>query len=428
MSWKEEYKSKLMSVEDVAKKVNSGDKIMSSAGCTAPVDIIEAICDRVDELENVGIISGLFIYPFKFFQSPKFLGRIDYTTFFYGPYARAYKSIGNTNINSVHLSNSHKAIIDFNANIFISDVSTPDENGYMYFGTMGGCLNWSGLKNATLKMLQVNKYQPKIKGVEHRIHISEVDFICEANREVPELPDAKITEIDEIIAKFIIPQIEDGSTLQLGIGALANAIGYNLGDKKNLSMHTEMLTDSLVHLIKEGVINGKQLTAFGLGKKSLYEFVENSDIQFAPFIQVNDVREIAKNDKMVSINSTLMVDLTAQVSSESIGHTQYSSTGGQLDFVRGAGLSKGGKSFLCLSSTLTDKEGNVKSKIVSSFPVGQIVTTPRTDAMYIVTEYGIADVYCKSIPDRVEALIAIAHPDFREALRADAIKNGIIKA
>jgi len=429
MNWKEEYTSKLVSIEEAAKTIKSDDKIWVAGGTNVPVELVESLEKRVNELKNVELLSILLFHPFKFLQSEEFIGRINYSTLFYGPFARAYRGIGNTSINSVHLSNSHKPILDFEPNVFFSDVSEPDEDGYMYYGTMGGCLNWAAQESATHTVVQVNKHQPKIHGVEHRIHVSDVNVICEANRELFELPEGEISEIDKTIANYIIPMIEDGSTLQLGIGALANAIGYNLGDKKNLSMHTEMLTDSLVYLMKEGAISGKKVVSFGAGKKSLYEYVDNNkDIHFAPFKEINDPRVIGENDKMISINSTLMVDLTGQVSSESIGHKQFSCTGGQLDFVRGAGFSKGGKSFLCLNSTLTNKKGELQSKIVFTMPDGQIITTPRTDVMYIVTEYGIADMYCKSIPQRIEAMISIAHPDFRDELRAEAIENGMIRA
>jgi acyl-CoA hydrolase len=182
----------------------------------------------------------------------------------------------------------------------------------------------------------------------------------------------------------------------------------------------------MVTLAKQGVITGKILAGFGLGSLDVYNFCANPQVQLAPIPAVNTLAAIADNDNFISINACLMADLTGQVCSESIGHTQFSATGGQLDFVRGAAMSQGGKSFLCLASTVKDKSGKVSSKITCNLPPGAIVTTPRADAMYIVTEYGIADLYCKTIEARVKAMISIAHPDFREELRRQAVENGLL--
>jgi acyl-CoA hydrolase len=183
----------------------------------------------------------------------------------------------------------------------------------------------------------------------------------------------------------------------------------------------------MVYLAKKGVITGKQWAAFALGTQELYEYVGNGPVQFAPISIINDPVEIGKNKNFVSINACLSTDLTGQVCSEAIGPRQYSATGGQLDYVRGAAMSEGGKSFLCLASTRTDKSGKLHSKIEVSLPPGSIITTPRADVMYIATEYGVADIYLKTVEDRVNAMISIAHPDFRDELRAGAIREGIIR-
>ena len=221
--------------------------------------------------------------------------------------------------------------------------------------------------------------------------------------------------------------IPDGATLQLGLGGLSNAIGYGLKDRRNLSIHTEMYSDSMMYLAKLGAISGKQVAGFAQGSQALYDYISEGHVEFMPLSIVNDPVEIGKNDNMISINACIMADLTGQVCSESIGFRQYSGTGGQLDFVRGAAMSKGGKSFLCLSSTRTDKQGKRHSKITVDFPKGAVVTTPRSDVMYIVTEYGIADLYLRSIEDRVHAMISIAHPDFRKELHEQAVQNGLIR-
>jgi acyl-CoA hydrolase len=428
MNWEKIYKEKLVSIEEAASKIDSGDVAWFGAVSSAPIKLIETIANRVDELENVDLISALALYPFKFLQDSKYIGRINYHTVFYGPYARAFFKVGNVNINSVHLSKLHLAVGDMKPNVLLADVSTPDEDGYLYYGSMGVSMNGvvSEMESMEKIILQVNKHQPKVKGTKHRIHVSEVSYICEHNQPLPELPQPEITETDKIISNLLLPLIPDGATVQIGLGGLANAVGYGLEDKKDLAIHTEMFTDSMVYLAKKGVITGKKLAGFGLGNQETYDYIGEGNVELVPLYFSNNPVEIGKNDNFVSINSCLMADLTGQVSSESIGFLQYSSTGGALDFVRGAGMSKGGKSFLCLPSTNTSKDGKLKSTINISLPPGGVVTIPRTDVMYIATEYGVANVYNKSIQDRVETMISIAHPDFRDELREEAIKARMI--
>lgn len=427
MDWKKEYESKLVSVEEAASKIVSGDNGWFGPCSAAPIQVLEAIADRVEELENVDLMSALVLYPFKFLKSPKYIGRINYHTVFYGGYSRAFSKVGNVNINSVNFSDVDKAIKYFNPNVLLADVSIPDEDGYMYYGPMGVSLNSVAAETANKIIVQVNKHQPKVKGIKHRIHVSEVNYICEFDHELPILPQPEVTETDNKIAQLILPRIPNGATIQIGLGGLANAVGYGLESKKDLSVHTEMVTDSMVYLAKKGVINGKMYAGFGLGSKELYEFVGEGKVDLAPIHIVNRPYEIGKNDKFVSINACLMVDLTGQVCSESIGFKQYSSTGGQLDYVRGARLSEGGQSFVCLPSTTKGKDGKVNSTITAVLPPGAAITTPRSDTMYVVTEYGIADVTNKPIKERVNALISIAHPDFRDKLREQAIEAGLIK-
>ncbi|SHJ80638.1 Acyl-CoA hydrolase [Dethiosulfatibacter aminovorans DSM 17477] len=427
MSWKQTYNSKLVSVKEAASKIESGDKIWFAPISAAPVQLIEAITDRVDELENVDMMSGLLLHPFKFLQDPKYIGRINYHTVFYGPCARAFYDVGNVNINSVHLSKLDKVFIEEKPNVLLADVSLPDEDGYLYYGSMGVSTNGLVSELAEKIIVQVNKNQPKVKGTKHRIHVSEVDYICEFDHELVELPQPEVSEIDKKIAAHILPLITDGSTIQIGLGGLANAIGYGLVEKKNLAVHTEMFTDSMVYLAKKGVITGKMFAGFGLGNRETYEFIGEGKVELAPIYEVNNPYEVGKNDKFISINAGLMADLTGQVCSESLGFKQYSSTGGALDFVRGAGISKGGKSFICIPSTNTSKDGKLHSTIDVSLPPGAIVTIPRTDTMFIATEYGVADLSNKPIEERVKALVSIAHPDFREELLEKAKSKKIIK-
>ena len=427
-NWKQLYNSKLVSVKEAAARIASGDRIWCTPCEGAPFQLMEALADRKDELQDVHVISALALYPFKFLQSPDYIGRINYHTVFYGGYERAFNKAGNVNVNSVHFSKVHVALKShYRVNTLMGDVSLPDEDGYLYYGPIGAAWNGTAEEMADKIIVQVNRHQPRVNGIEHRVHVSKVSCICEHDHPLPPLPQDAPGEIDNRIADFVVPQIPDGATIQIGLGALSNAIGYKLEQKKNLSVHTEMFTDSMMELVRKGVINGKMVAGFGLGSEALYNFIGEGKVELTPIRMVNDPREIAKVDKIMSVNVTLMVDLTGQACSESIGFLQYSSTGGQADFVRGAALSNGGKSFLCLPSTAKMKDGKVISSITAAFPPGAVVTTTRSDIMYVVTEYGIADLFCKPIKERVKALIAIAHPDFRDQLGREAVDLGLIR-
>ena len=425
MGWQDEYRSKLVSVQEAASKVESGDRCWFGPCSAVPIQLLEALGDRVDELQDVHLITGLALHPFKFLQSPKYVGRINYHTVFYGPYERAFFKAGNVKVNSVHFSKTWWAVQNYyKVNTLITDVSPPDDEGYLYYGAMGVAINSEAEAVANKFIVQVNKYQPRVKGMHHRIHVSKVNWICEHDHPLPPLPQESSTDVDQHIADHIVEQIPDGATIQIGLGALSNAVGYKLAANKNLGVHTEMFVDSMVELANKGVINGKMVAGFALGSQAVYDFVEN--VELKPLRITNDPNEIAKVDKLMSINVTLMADLTGQACSESVGFYQYSSTGGQSDFARGCGLNPTAKSFLCVPSTIKKKDGTVISTITTALPPGAIVTTQRTDVMNIVTEYGIANVFRKPIPDRVNAMIAIAHPDFRDQLRKEAIAAGLI--
>ena len=274
MDWKKIYQSKLVSVEEAAKKIESGDRIWFGPCSAAPIQLMEALADRVDELQDVHVITGLALHPFKFLQSPKYIGRINFHTVFYGPYERAFFKAGNVTINSVHFSKTHWAVQNYyKVNTMMTDVSLPDDEGYLYYGSMGVAINGAAEAVAKKIIVQVNKNQPRVKGVEHRIHVSKVNWICEHDHQLPPLPQDAPTDIDNKIADFVVPQIPDGATIQIGLGALSNAIGYKLEHKKDLSVHTEMFVDSMLELVKKGVITGKMVAGFGLGSNELYEFI-----------------------------------------------------------------------------------------------------------------------------------------------------------
>ncbi len=315
------------------------------------------------------------------------------------------------------------------------ECAAPDEDGYMSFGPSGSLANHIWAKQAEKIIIQVNNRTPYVHGIESKIHVSDVDFICEKDHELPAPTNRRaLSKIDQKIASYLLEHIPDGATIQLGVGGISNAVGFMLMDKNDLGIHTEMLTDSLVDLCRKGIVNGsrktfhphKVLFSFGAGERSLYDFIDgNPMIESAPVTYINNINNIAKNDNLISINNTLAIDLTGQVCSESIGFNQYSGTGGQLDFVRGSQLSKGGKSFITLESTANTSKG-VVSRITATLMPRTVVTTPRTDVQYVATEYGVVDLRNKCIKDRINAMISIAHPDFRDQLQEEAKAAGLL--
>jgi len=322
-------------------------------------------------------------------------------------------------------------------NALLCEVSPPDEKGFMSFGPTGTYHNGIISEKADRVIVQVNEQTPYVYGFENVIHVNDVDYIVESSHPIPEMPEILITERERKIGSMIAEQIPDGATIQIGIGGVANAIGHFLTDKKDLGVHTEMLTDSMVDLAKKGVItnraknyhHGKMLIGgICIGSKGTYRFIDrNPMLEFCPIYYATNRQRIARNDNFISINNALSVDLTGQIASENIGFSMYSGTGGQADFLRGATLSKGGKSFIALKSASNPgKDGSLQTRIVSCFHPGTAVTTVRADVMYVVTEYGIADLWQKTTRQRVNAMIAIAHPDFREQLEKEARESSLL--
>ncbi|MEL7659015.1 MAG: acetyl-CoA hydrolase/transferase C-terminal domain-containing protein, partial [Bacillota bacterium] len=305
----------------------------------------------------------------------------------------------------------------------------PDENGFFNRSCFGGLVPREAIAKGDTVIVEVNPNTPWLEGEDLLIHISEIDYICESDAELVEIPDIPITEVERQIAAYIADMIPDGSTIQLGLGGLANAIGYFLLDKKDLGVHTEVVQKSFMDLVKAGVVNGsrknfhpgKVLATFCVGDRELWNYVDhNPEFLFTEVAFNNDPQVIGRNDNLVSINNALCMDLTGQVGSESIRHRQYSGTGGQLNFIQGAALSKGGKSIIALNSTWKDSKGNLRSSIVPFMPPGTIVTTPLTEVDYVVTEYGVVNLKYKRVSERINAMISIAHPDFRDQLNHQA--------
>ncbi|VVS91129.1 acetyl-CoA hydrolase/transferase family protein [Desulfoluna spongiiphila] len=435
MSWKKIYEKRLMSPEAIAAALPKEPTIFASPAASFPLELINTIT-AAPTTGTVTMYSAMIMTQ-PDFLSPEQRGRLHYRCCFMGPLERMLLDRkGDITPFSVTFSRIHELVRHIGFDATILEVSPPDEHGYMSLGPSGTLLGYPALAASKKIYCQVNDQTPYIFGSQAHIHVSDVAGLCEVSRPCDELPATEPDAVDETIADLITARIPDGATLQLGIGKLADAIGDRLTDKKDLGIHTELLTPSMVRLHDMGVITGarkevhpgKIISAFGMGAARDYRFMHKNPVfEMYPAHYVNDPAIIGAHSNFVSINNALAVDLTGQVSSESIGFQQHSATGGQLDFVRGARLSKGGQSFIAMKSTSGSGDRRF-SRIQTCLLPGTAVTTPRSDVQSIVTEYGIAELDHKTIPERVTALIAVAHPDFREELAREAVQAGLISA
>ena len=437
MSWQDEYKKKLVSVEEAAAAIKSNDRVYYPPCGSAPATLIEAITKRANELENVSMTGALVLYPFEYMKGA-YKGRLNHHTIFLGPYERRVMAEGNVEVTSYQFGQTDWLTENrIKPDVFLVEVSEPDENGFMSYGVIGTFNGDIAAKYAKTVIAQVNRQSPYVYGgPKSFIHVNDVTLICEDDHKLGELQQPPVTDVEKQIASQMIGYIEDGSTIQLGLGGVANAVGFFLENHKDLGVHTEMLVDSMATLTEKGVINGSKKTlnpgeltcSFGIGTKKLYDFMNrNPFVKTYPISEIANEVQIAKNDKFVSINNALMCDLTGQMCSESIGFDQFSATGGQLNFVRGAIQSKGGKSFLAFRSVAEKKDGTMVSRISAVLPPGAVITTPRTDVQYVVTEFGCVNIRNMSIPQRVKAMISIAHPQFQDELTKDAMKYGLLR-
>lgn len=433
-----EFQQKEMTPAQAAALVKSGDTVYIGACTSYARGITDALSARAGELENVTLACSNIFPPFSPLDCE---GREAFriNTFFMGYEERRGIGLGMTDFTSVHLSQVDQWCRETcPADIAFFDVSLPDENGYMSFGASGCCMHTFVREKAKTIVLQVNRHAPYVYGEENLIHISQAQHIVRmdvAKEEVPIPPENDDPEIQQM-SDYLLDQIPDGACLQLGIGGVSSVVGYGLKHKNDLGIHTELMTDSMMFLMKEGVVNnsrknflpGRSVAGFAFGSQELYEFLDhNEKVYFGPFPLVNNCLNVAKNDNVVSINTAVSMDLMGQVAAESIGLRQYSGVGGQLDFIRGAQLSKGGKSFLAFKSTVGVRpDGAPMSRIVPVFPANSVITTPRADVQYVVTEYGCVNLKVLSMRDRVRAMISLAHPDCRPELTSQAKALGLL--
>ncbi|MFK7783220.1 acetyl-CoA hydrolase/transferase family protein [Psychroserpens sp.] len=411
---------KAISAEEALKVVKSNDKIYIQAAAAVPTVLVKALANRHEELRNVTICQ-LHTEGDAPYANPEYADSFHVNSFFIGRNVRHTLKAGNGSYTPVFLSEVpllfKRNIVD--VKVALIHVSVPDEHGYCSLGVSVEA-TLAAIDNADHVIAQINKQMPRTFG-DGIIHISEIDSFVEVDEPLPSHPVSEPTAVETKIGDHVANLIEDRSTLQMGIGNIPNAVLSRLHNHKDLGLHTEMFSDGVIDLILKDVINGnykgvnpgRALATFLMGSKRLYDYVDNN-----PFIEmrssdyVNDVSVIKQNPRMVAINSAIEVDLTGQVCADSIGSKMYSGVGGQMDFIRGASLSDGGKAIIALPSIT--KKGI--SRIVPALKMGAGVVTTRAHIHYVVTEYGVANLYGKTIKERVNALVEIAHPDHRENL------------
>lgn len=419
--WRAAHKHKLVSAEEALRAVKSGDRVVLGHACGEPPVLVEALVARAPELRNVEIVHMVAMGPAAFAQ-PGMERSFRFNGFFLGAPTRKAVQENRGTFTPCFFSEvprlfKHRILP---VDVMLLQVTPPDEQGFCSYG-LSGDYTQAASESARIVIAQMNANLPHTGGI--KIHLDALTWIVQQDSAIVELAPPEVDDVEREIGERIASLVPDGATLQLGIGAIPDAALLSLGNKKDLGIHSEMFSDGVVALAEAGVVTnrrktintGKFIVTFLMGTQKLYRFVHNNPaVELHPVDYVNDPCIIGQHDNMVSINSALQVDLSGQVNAEMIGDVQFSGVGGQVDFVRGAGRSKGGKSIIALPSTAA--KGTV-SRIVRRLETGTAVSTTRNDIHYVVTEFGIADLRGKTLQQRAEALTALAHPKFRDALR-----------
>ncbi len=432
MAWTETYRRKVTTAEDGVKLVRSADHVWLHAGCNNPEELVKALVARAGELHDVEV-THLLTFGAADHVDPKYEGSFRHRGLFIGPNVRQAVNEGRADWVPVFLSEIPGLIRSgvIPVDVAFIHISPPDEHGFCSYGVGVECTKAAAETAASVVAL-VNRQMPRALG-DAFIHVSRLTHVVEIDRPVVELPKAgEVGPVAREIGRRVGELIENGSTLQMGIGEIPDAVLLFLNEKRDLGIHTEMFSDGVVELFEKGVITGeaktlhkgKIIAGFVLGTKKTFDFLDNNPfVEFHPTEYVNDPFVIAQNDKMVAINSAIAVDITGQVCADSMGRSIYSGFGGQVDFIRGAGRSRGGKPIIAMPSTA--KEGKV-SRIVDALAEGSGVVTTRADVHYVVTEWGVANLFGKSLRERAMALIECAHPDFRDELCCAARKRRLL--
>lgn len=444
MNYRDEYQRKLTTAEEAVKVVKSGDWVDYSFCGNHPVALDKALAKRLAEdssLTDINFRGGIALWQPEVTKLPDALGRITWNSWHTSGIERKLMTTGFCFYNPLRYSEMPVYYRDHikHVDVVMMQVTPMDEHGYFNFG-----MNASQLaalcEVADTIIVEVNKNMPVcLGGFDVGVHINDVAMVVEGdNPPVGQLPSGAPSEVDEAVARLIVPEIPNGACLQLGIGGMPNAVGSLIArsDLKDLGVHTEMYVDAFVDIAKAGKITGKyknidrgrQVFTFAAGTQKLYDYINNNPaVMAAPVDYTNDIRVISSLDNFISINNAVEVDLFGQVASESSGIRHISGAGGQLDFVLGAYLSKGGKSFICCSSTVKDKDGTVRSRLRPTITPGGIITATRANIQYLVTEYGIVELKGTTTWQRTEKIISVAHPDFRDELIKEAEKMNMWK-
>ena len=425
------YKEKLITVEQAIEKVKSGNRIVLGHAVAHPQLFVDTLIENHSKFKDVEICHLVYVGNSDYLKYPE---SFKDNSLFMSAGQRKYYSEGVVNFTPCFFSDVPKMFREeyLPVDVYAFQCSPPDANGYINVGVSAD-FALASIEKASVVIAECNPQMPRTAGDGNTIHVSQIDYMYNVDYPLFELPQGAIGDIEMKIGKYIADLIPDGATLQLGIGSIPDAILGFLKDKKDLGIHTEMLSDGIVDLVRSGVINGKRknthvgkiVTTFIMGTKKLYDFVDgNEDVEVYGVDYTNDPYEIAKNDNVIAVNACIQVDLMGQVIADNIGLKQFSGVGGQVDFVRGANISKGGKAIIAMSSTAA--KGKV-SKIVPFIDNGGAVTTSRFDVGYIVTEYGVAQLRGKTLKQRARALINIAHPDFKPSLAEEFEKRFVEK-
>lgn len=425
MKWVADYKAKLRTAEEAVSFIKSGDRVYYGGNAAIPQTLVKALASRRAELEDVQLNHVLLLGEDPL-SDPEMAGHFRHNSLFVGPADRKAVNDGRADYVPIFLYMIPRL---FNERVVPVDVamvavSPPDEHGFMSLGVE--TLASKAACNASRYVIaQVNEKMPRVLG-DSFLHIRNVDAIVEATEPLPTLEPGPPSEVEQAISQHIMGLIEPGMTVQMGIGGIPDAIFAGMEGSLDLGIHTEMLSDQAMHAIERGVVTGarktlhqgKVIITFALGSDELYDYLDNNPlIEAHPVDYVNDPFIISQNEKMLAINSAVEVDLTGQVCSDSIGTYIYSGFGGQVDFIRGAARSRGGKPVIALSSTA---KGGTLSRIVPMLKPGAGVVTSRADVHYVATEFGVAKLFGKNLRERAEALIKIAHPDFQQELEDQA--------
>ncbi len=421
MNWLSTYKQKVVSREEAVSVVRSGDRIYISGNAATPLLLMNALAARKDELYDVQVNHVLLLGDDPLAR-PGMEKHFRHNSLFVGPADRQAIMDGRSEYVPVHLSDIPSLFIDkiIPLDVAFIQVSPPDEHGFMSYGVE--CVaSKAAAENAAIVIAQVNEKMPRTLG-DVFIHVSQVHRIVECADPLLTLAGGEPTDIETKIASHIANLIQDGDTIQLGIGGIPDAVIAQVDNRRHLGIHTEMVSDGVIRALEKGIVTnqkktlhpGKVIATFVLGSENLYNYVDNNPLfELHPCSYTNNPFIIAKNDNMVAINSAIEVDITGQICSDSIGPKIYSGFGGQVDFIRGAAYSKGGKPIIALPSAT---KNDTISRIVPQLKPGAGVVTTRADVYYVVTEFGVASLHGKNLWQRAEALIAIAHPNFRNQL------------